>query len=75
MTADRRHLFHYLSLAGWSPRRVVMTFYLLGIVFGLFALAMVYWNKLIVISVLAVFTIIILAAFLVFAVRLPGRQS
>ena len=73
MTADRRHLFHYLSLAGWSPRRVVTTFYLLGIVFGLFALAMLYWNKLVVISVLIIFTIVVVVAFAIFASRLPDR--
>ena len=50
-----------------------MTFYLLGIVFGLFAVAMVYWNKLVVISVLIAFTVIVLSIFFVFATRLPGR--
>ena len=73
MTADRRHIFHYLALAGLSRRGVVLVFYSLGIVFGLFALAMFYWSKLLVLGVLIGFMIAIMIAFYVMVTRLPAR--
>ncbi len=59
MTADRRHIFHYLALAGLSRRQVVLVFYALSAVFGLFALAMFYWNRLVVFGVLVLFMVVI----------------
>ncbi|MFH1688441.1 MAG: MraY family glycosyltransferase [bacterium] len=70
MQADRRHFFHYLALTGLSPRQVVMVFYVLGVLFGLFALAMFLWNKLLVLGFLTVFMVVILALFLIL---LSGR--
>jgi UDP-GlcNAc:undecaprenyl-phosphate GlcNAc-1-phosphate transferase len=73
MTADRRHIFHYLALAGLSRRGVVLVFYSLGIVFGLFALAMLYWSKLLVLGILLGFMIAIMLAFYMMVTRLPAR--
>ena len=75
MKADRRHLFHYLSLAGLSPRTVVWIFYLLSAVFGLFALAMYFLNRLVVFGLLVLFMVVISGLFLIFMARLsrPGR--
>ena len=75
MQADRRHLFHYLALAGLSPRRVVAIFYLLSVVFGLFAMAMYFWNRLIVFGLLVLFMVVIFALFFIFMANLsrPGR--
>ncbi|MFQ5498161.1 MAG: glycosyltransferase family 4 protein [Candidatus Zixiibacteriota bacterium] len=70
MRADRRHLFHYLSMAGFSPRQVVNTFYALALVFGSSALAMVFWNRLVVTVLLLVFMVVILVAFRIFVVSL-----
>ena len=70
MQADRRHLFHYLALTGLSPRQVVSVFWALGVLFGLFALAMFLWNKLLVFIFLAVFMVVILILFLIL---LSGR--
>ena len=65
MEADRRHLFHYLSLAGLSPKRVVHVFYGLSITFGLFALAMIYLNRRLVFAVLVLFMVVIFLLFFI----------
>jgi UDP-GlcNAc:undecaprenyl-phosphate GlcNAc-1-phosphate transferase len=76
MKADRRHLFHYLSLAGLSPRAVVWIFYLLSAVFGAFALAMYFLNRLVVFGLLVLFMVVISGLFLIFMAKLsrPGRD-
>ncbi len=66
MRADRRHLFHYLTLAGLSPSRVVYIFYLLSVVFGLFTLAMFFWNRVLVSGLLILFMVVISVAFFIF---------
>jgi UDP-GlcNAc:undecaprenyl-phosphate GlcNAc-1-phosphate transferase len=75
MKPDRRHLFHYLALAGLSPRRVVLVFYLMAVIFGGFALAMFFWNRLVVLGVLVVFMVVIFVVFLIFITNfLPRRK-
>jgi len=75
MKADRRHLFHYLALAGLSPRAIVWIFYLLSAVFSLFALAMYFWDRLIVFAILVLFMVVIFALFFIFmtSVNRPGN--
>jgi UDP-GlcNAc:undecaprenyl-phosphate/decaprenyl-phosphate GlcNAc-1-phosphate transferase len=77
MKADRRHLFHYLALAGLSPRAIVWIFYLLSAVFSLFALAMYFWDRLIVFAILVLFMVVIFALFFIFMTSLnrPGNGS
>jgi len=70
MRADRRHLFHYLSLAGLSPRTVVIVFYILSVVFGLFAVAMIYWNRRWLFAILFLFMVVILSAFYILITNL-----
>lgn len=65
MTADRRHIFHFLALAGIGPRGTVLIFYLLSALFGLFTLAMYYWNRRIVFGILVLFMVVIFAAFFI----------
>lgn len=74
MKADRRHLFHYLSLIGFSPRRVVIVFYSLAVIYGLFAVAMFYWNRLIVLGFLAVFMVVIFALFFILVTKFAPRR-
>ncbi|RKX23235.1 MAG: undecaprenyl-phosphate alpha-N-acetylglucosaminyl 1-phosphate transferase [Candidatus Zixiibacteriota bacterium] len=66
MKADRRHLFHYLALAGLSPRTIVIIFYVLSAIFGLFALAMYYWDRILVFSLLVLFMVVIFVLFYIF---------
>ncbi|MEW6050195.1 MAG: MraY family glycosyltransferase [Candidatus Zixiibacteriota bacterium] len=66
MQADRRHLFHYLGHAGLTPRQIVLFFYLLSAVFGLFALAMFLWNRLVVFGFLVLFMVVILVGIFIF---------
>lgn len=75
MKADRRHLFHYLALAGLSPRAIVWIFYLLSSVFGLFALAMYFWDRVIVFAILVLFMVVIFTLFFIFmtSVNRPGN--
>ncbi|MCK4605967.1 MAG: undecaprenyl/decaprenyl-phosphate alpha-N-acetylglucosaminyl 1-phosphate transferase [candidate division Zixibacteria bacterium] len=74
MKADRRHLFHLLALAGFSHRQVVLVFYALGVVFGLFALAMYFWNRILVLAFLVVFMVVILALFFILVSGLSHRR-
>jgi UDP-GlcNAc:undecaprenyl-phosphate GlcNAc-1-phosphate transferase len=74
MRADRRHLFHYLALAGLSPRQVVLVFYGLGVLFAGFALGMFLWNRVIVLAVLAVFMVVILVSFFILVTGLVARR-
>jgi UDP-GlcNAc:undecaprenyl-phosphate GlcNAc-1-phosphate transferase len=71
MSADRRHLFHYLALAGLSPRRVVWIFWGLSLVFGGTTLAMFLWDRVLVSIILGVFMVVIFVAFLIFTANLP----
>lgn len=71
MRADRRHLFHYLSMAGLSPRTVVWVFWLLSVVFGCFALAMFFWDRILVFTLLVLFMVVIFGGFYIFMASLP----
>jgi UDP-GlcNAc:undecaprenyl-phosphate GlcNAc-1-phosphate transferase len=75
--ADRRHLFHYLALAGLSPRTIVYIFWILSAIFGLFTLAMYFWDRLIVSSLLVLFMVVIFVAFFIFMANLgrPGKRQ
>ncbi|MEW5796860.1 MAG: MraY family glycosyltransferase [Candidatus Zixiibacteriota bacterium] len=70
MKADRRHLFHYLALAGLSPQMVVGIFYVVSAVFGGFALAMYFLNRLIVFGLLVLFMVVISGLFFIFMARM-----
>lgn len=75
MKADRRHLFHYLALFGLSPSQVVLVFYLLAIVYGACAIAMYYWNRVLVFSILVFFMVVIFGIFYIFITKLSSRKS
>jgi UDP-GlcNAc:undecaprenyl-phosphate/decaprenyl-phosphate GlcNAc-1-phosphate transferase len=76
MQADRRHLFHYLSAAGLGPKQIVWVFYALSAVFGGFALAMCFWDRILVFGVLVLFMVVIFGAFLIFmASQARGRRK
>jgi UDP-GlcNAc:undecaprenyl-phosphate GlcNAc-1-phosphate transferase len=70
MKADRRHLFHYLALAGLSPRAVVWIFWGLSAVFGGFAMAMYFLNRLIVFGLLVLFMVVISGLFSIFMTKI-----
>ncbi len=74
MQADHRHLFHFLAMAGLSPRKVVLVFYVLGFVFSGFAIGMLLWNRVLVLVVLAVFMVVILLAFFILVAGLVSRR-
>ncbi len=74
MKADRRHLFHYLALAGWSARKIVLAFYSLAIAFGLFALAMYYLDRALLFGLLVIFMVVIFAAFFIITNNLAQRR-
>lgn len=74
MRADRRHLFHYLSLMGFSRRQVVFTFYVLAVIYGLLAVAMFFWNRLIVFGSLVVFMVVIFGAFFILLAKFSDRR-
>ncbi len=79
MQADRRHLFHYLALAGLSPKAIVGVFYGLSSVLGLFTVAMYYLDRLIVFGLLVLFMVVIFVLFYIFMARLSqlprGRRN
>ncbi|MEW6413133.1 MAG: MraY family glycosyltransferase [Candidatus Zixiibacteriota bacterium] len=74
MQADRRHLFHYLSRMGFSRPQVVITFYLLAVIYGLFALAMFYGNRLIVFGFLVLFMVVIFVVFFILLTKFSPRK-
>ncbi|MFQ5452826.1 MAG: MraY family glycosyltransferase [Candidatus Zixiibacteriota bacterium] len=73
LRADRRHLFHYLSFLGFSPRQVVIIFEILAIIYGLFALAMFYWDRLIVFGFLIFFMVVIFVIFFILITKYAPR--
>ena len=75
MKADRRHLFHYLELAGLSNRQVIVVFYSLAFSFGLFALAMFIWDRRIVLTTLVVFMVVIFVLFFILLDKFPFRRN
>lgn len=75
MKADHRHLFHYLSLLGLSPRKVVLVFDSLAVIYGFFALAMFSWNRVIVFSFLVFFMVVIFALFFIFIVKFAPHKK
>lgn len=75
MKADRRHIFHYLALAGLSYKQIIVVFYLLASAFGLFALAMFIWDRKIVLTILVVFMVVIFVLFLILINKFPLRKS
>jgi UDP-GlcNAc:undecaprenyl-phosphate GlcNAc-1-phosphate transferase len=74
MKADRRHLFHYLELMGFSRRQVVVIFYSVAAAYGLFALAMFYWNRMIVFGSLVFFMVVILGVFFILLTKFSLRK-
>ncbi|UCD64194.1 MAG: undecaprenyl/decaprenyl-phosphate alpha-N-acetylglucosaminyl 1-phosphate transferase [Candidatus Zixiibacteriota bacterium] len=74
LRADRRHLFHYLTLLGFSRRQVIVTFYSLGGIYGLFALAMFYWNRLVVFGFLLLFMVVIFGVFFILLTKFSLRK-
>ena len=75
MQADRRHLFHYLALAGLSYKQTILVFYSLAAVFGFFALAMFVWDRKIVLGFLVFFMVVIFLLFLILLGKLPWRKN
>ncbi len=70
MGADRRHLFHYLSLAGLSRSRIVMIFYLVSLIFGLFTVGMLFFDRWWVFGFLVLFMVVIFSAFYILLTNL-----
>jgi UDP-GlcNAc:undecaprenyl-phosphate GlcNAc-1-phosphate transferase len=75
MRADRRHLFHYLAHAGFSPGQIVFMFYSLSVVFGAFSIAMFFWNRLVVFAWLSLFMVVILVLFFILMTSAPRRRD
>lgn len=73
MRADRRHLFHYLSLMGFSRRKVIIIFYVLAMIYGLFAVAMFFLNRMIVFGLLVFFMVVIFGAFFILLSKFSER--
>jgi UDP-GlcNAc:undecaprenyl-phosphate GlcNAc-1-phosphate transferase len=74
MQADRRHLFHYLSLVGFTRRQVVVIFYSLAVIYGFFAIAMFYWDRLVVFGSLVFFMVVIFAVFFILLTKFSQRK-
>lgn len=69
MRADRRHLFHYLALFGLSPKKTVYVFYGLSVVYGAAAVAMFYWDRVLVFMLLIVFMVVIFTIFYILLIK------
>ena len=71
--ADNHHLFHYMSESGLTKSQVVWTFYLVSAVFAVFSGAMFIFDKRLVLTILAVFMVVIFA--ILFRFRLARSQK
>lgn len=70
MQADRRHLFHYLGYLGLSPRAAVRIFWLAGAVSGALAIGMLFWDRALAMSALALVMVAVLGLILILGLRL-----
>jgi len=70
MKADRRHIYHYLSYAGLSEKQVVVLFYILGVIFGLISVAMSLYNRVLVLTILLLFMVVIFIIYFIFISRM-----
>ena len=75
MVADRRHLFHYLTFLGFSSKQVLTIFYILAIIFGLFALGMFFWNRLILFGLLLFFMVVIFVLFFILLTKITSARK
>jgi len=66
LKADRRHLFHYLAAAGLSPRGIVLAFYAVSAGFGVIAVAMRFLDRVTVLTILALFMVVVFGLFFIF---------
>jgi UDP-GlcNAc:undecaprenyl-phosphate/decaprenyl-phosphate GlcNAc-1-phosphate transferase len=75
MTADRRHIFHYLSYAGLNQKQVVYLFYLSGLFFGIISVGMFVFERMLLLTILLLFMVVILVLYFIFIFRMKrGRQ-
>jgi len=65
MAADRRHIFHYLAMAGFKRRTTVLLFSVVSAVFGSLSIAMFFWNRLLVLGLLTAFMVVIFIVFFI----------
>ena len=65
MAADRRHIFHYLAMAGFKPRATLILFSAMSTVFGLLSIAMFFWDRLLVLGLLVAFMVVIFIVFFI----------
>jgi UDP-GlcNAc:undecaprenyl-phosphate GlcNAc-1-phosphate transferase len=57
--ADRRHIFHYLRYAGLSRGKIVNIFYLSGAIFGALSIMMLFYSRILVLTILLLFMVVI----------------
>ncbi|MFH2035296.1 MAG: MraY family glycosyltransferase [Candidatus Zixiibacteriota bacterium] len=70
MKADRRHIYHYLSYAGLSEKQVVVLFYVLGTIFGIISVAMSLYSRVLVLTILLLFMVVIFIIYFIFISRM-----
>ncbi|MBN4076129.1 undecaprenyl/decaprenyl-phosphate alpha-N-acetylglucosaminyl 1-phosphate transferase [Gemmatimonas aurantiaca] len=70
LQADRRHLFHYLGYLGLSLRATVRIFWLAGALSGTLAIGMLFWDRMLAVSVLALVMVAVLGLILILGFRL-----
>ena len=72
--ADRMHIFHLLTRAGLSPRITVRIFWLVSIVFSVFALLAYSLDRATLITALSLFLFVIWISFFMFTRQRLGRR-
>jgi UDP-GlcNAc:undecaprenyl-phosphate/decaprenyl-phosphate GlcNAc-1-phosphate transferase len=75
MRADRRHIFHYLSYAGLSAKKITYLFYLSSLFFSLISVGMFLFSRVTVLTILILFIVVILILYFIFISRIRSRQS
>lgn len=74
MTADRRHIFHYMTYAGLSLRQVVYLFYLSGLFFGFISVGMFLFERMLLLTILLLFMVVIFILYFIFIFRMKRNR-
>ncbi len=74
MTADRRHIFHYMSYAGLSQRQVVYLFYLSSLFFGSISVGMFLFERMLLLTILLLFMVVIFILYFIFIFRMKRNR-
>lgn len=73
--ADRRHIFHYMAYAGLSEKQITHLFYLSGLFFSFTSIAMLLFDRMLVLTFLLLFMVVIFLIYFILIARMKRINS